>query len=224
MQAAPLHGCPLPCAQPLQLTPQRPTACLQPCFCGVDAGREHPAAEAGAVCAAGRSAEQRGQRHEQQEQRAVAGGGRGHCCGVVGAGWQWKNMAASQQPASPGMLPTHHPTPQIIPLLLLTVFYAVYVRLFVPLAGLPDLVGEVRPGRCVREGQQAPHAQLTFQIQWFWQRAGQCTGQLQLVAPRGGHLSPDQHVTWPCADPELRLRSGHLHLRHSCRLPAGDRV
>jgi hypothetical protein len=37
---------------------------------------------------------------------------------------------------------------QIIPLLLLTVFYSVYVRLFVPLAGLPDLVGEILNCAC----------------------------------------------------------------------------
>ena len=98
-----------------------------------DAGRDGAADQDGAFCADGGGAVRR-----QRHQRAVAG----RRVGLLEGAHGWAPPACCQGPPHT-CLPRCMPRPQVIPLLVLTVLYWIYMRVFIPLAAFGDMFGEV---------------------------------------------------------------------------------
>ena len=118
------------------------------------------------------------------------------------------------------------PLGQVIPLLVLTLAYWAYLRIFVPLASFVDMFGEVRlVGGCMRCcATLCCGVAVCLQVLWFVHgnrmqvqlRLQLCPGRTP-VPPLEFATSPSLHpILMRAAGGQLRLRPGHL-----CVRPAG---
>lgn len=99
---------------------------------------------------------------------------------------------------------------QVIPLMTVTLLYWTYMRLFAPMASLADLAAEVR--RHPQAARAATHVPSVCRL--LAARLVRRTPPLLLLPPPGA----------PCADHQLRVRRGHLCVRHHRNHPGAHRL